>query len=122
VLCVEDDLVTLELVKAMLAPREDLRLISAINGREGVALALAYEPAVILMDNQMPEMSGQQAMQLLAQDPRTSGIPIIAMSASPSAPALEGAANNGERWFRRVAKPFDREQLLSAIDEAVRRS
>ncbi|RZI98390.1 MAG: response regulator, partial [Rubrivivax sp.] len=118
VLLVEDDLPSHELVRAQLLHRPDLRLITASNGREGVALALAQAPAVILMDNRMPELTGRQAFQLLSQDPRTAKIPVIAISAG--ADALPEGDGEPILWFRRVAKPFDQDDLLTAIDDAIR--
>lgn len=119
VLCVEDDAPSLELIRAQLGRRSDLRLITATNGREGVALALAHEPDVILMDNRMPELTGRQAVQLLAQDPRTAGIPVIAVSAGAADAGVE-PLDVGLNWFRRVAKPFRQDDLLQAIDDAIR--
>lgn len=118
VLLVEDDLPSHDLVRAQLLHRPDLRLITASNGREGVALALAHAPAVILMDNRMPELTGRQAFQLLSQDPRTASIPVIAISAG--ADTMPEGDSEPILWFRRVAKPFDQGDLLSAIDDAIR--
>ncbi|MGM9482271.1 PAS domain-containing hybrid sensor histidine kinase/response regulator [Roseateles sp. NT4] len=119
VLLVEDDLPSQSLVQAQLAHRADLQLIVATNGREGIALALAHRPDVILMDNRMPEITGRQAVQLLGQDPRTAGIPIIAISAGAGAPAPTTAEDDSARWFRQVAKPFSQHDLLDAIDAAM---
>ncbi|KQW51995.1 MULTISPECIES: ATP-binding protein [unclassified Roseateles] len=119
VLLVEDDVPSRELVQAQLQHRPDLRVITAANGREGVALALAHAPAVIVMDNGMPELTGRQALQLLAQDARTASIPVIAISAGTEAEAMPGTAEEQARWFRRVTKPFARDDLLRAIDDAI---
>ncbi len=116
VLLVDDDGPSHELVQAQLARRPDLRLVTATNGREGVALAIAHRPAVILMDNSMPELSGRQALELLSQDPRTAKIPVIAISASAQAQA---GTDDSATWFSRVAKPFDQGDLLQAIDAAI---
>jgi PAS domain S-box-containing protein len=117
VLLVDDDIPSQELVRAQLSHRPDLRLVAAGNGREGVALAIAHQPAVILMDNKMPELTGRQAFQLLAQDHRTAGIPVVAISAGAASPAE--MSDDPIPWFRRVAKPFARDDLLQAIDAAI---
>lgn len=117
VLLVEDDTPSQELVQAQLSQRPDLRLIMASNGREGIAMAIAHEPSVILMDNQMPALTGRQAFQLLAQHERTASIPVIAISAGATTPQANG--DEPLPWFRRVAKPFGREALLAAIDAAI---
>ncbi|RZJ11393.1 MAG: PAS domain S-box protein [Rubrivivax sp.] len=115
VLLVDDDIPSQNLVRAQLAERPDLRLVTAANGREGVALALAHQPAVVLMDNEMPELTGYQAFHLLANDARTAGIPVVAISA-----ALKPlAAGDDMPWFRRVTKPFGQAELLQAIDAAI---
>ena len=119
VLLVEDDLPSQGLVRALLEHRPDLRLITASNGREGVALALAHAPQVILMDNRMPELTGREALQQLAGDPRTAHIPVIAISAGSEAmPTFDGEPVH---WFRRIAKPFHQGDLLAAIDDAILR-
>ena len=119
VLLVEDDLPSQSLVQAQLSNRSDLKLIVAANGREGIALALAHRPDVILMDNGMPEITGRQAVQLLANDPRTAAIPVIAISAGAGAEPLPGQEADPIRWFRQVAKPFSQGALLQAIDAAL---
>ena len=120
VLLVEDDLPSQELVQAQLAARPDLRLLTASNGREGIAMAIAHEPSVILMDNKMPALTGRQAFRLLSQHERTADIPVIAISAS--AQLQETTGEEQIAWFRCVAKPFRRNDLLKAIDEAIHRS
>lgn len=117
VLLVDDDLPSRDLVHAHLRERPDLRLVVAANGREGVALALAHAPAVILMDNRMPELTGGEAIELLARDPRTARIPVIAISAGPD-PA-PGSPQTAGPSMRRVAKPLARDALLNAIDDAI---
>ncbi|MDR7269338.1 PAS domain S-box-containing protein [Pelomonas saccharophila] len=117
VLLVDDDVPSQALVQAQLSQRPDLRLVAASNGREGVALAIAHKPAVILMDNRMPELTGRQVFQLLAQDQRTAKIPVIAVSANAESPAE--MSGDPIPWFRRVAKPFARDDLLQAIDAAI---
>jgi PAS domain S-box-containing protein len=117
VLCVEDNPASLRLVQEVLASRTDLRLLSANNGRLGVEMARRHAPAVILMDNNMPEMSGREAQAILRSDPRTAGIPIIALSAN----AMPGAADRGlaAGYFRYLTKPVDVRDLLKAVDEAL---
>jgi len=119
VLLVEDDQPSQALVTAQLVQRPDLKLVVACNGREGIALALAHRPHVILMDNEMPEITGREAVRLLAQDPRTAGIPVIAISAGADASAVVDAQGEPIHWFRQVAKPFHQGDLLDAIDAAI---
>ncbi|MDR7333542.1 ATP-binding protein [Roseateles asaccharophilus] len=117
VLLVEDDPSSQELVRTLLGTRPDLRLVIASNGREGIALALAHEPQVILMDNRMPELTGRQALELLGGDLRTAAIPVIAISAATQPPSAGEA--EPFKAFRRIAKPFLKDDLLGAIDAAL---
>ncbi|RQP21429.1 ATP-binding protein [Piscinibacter terrae] len=117
VLCVEDNPASLRLVQEVLAGRSDVQLLSASNGRLGVELARAHLPAVILMDNNMPEMSGREAHAILRNDPRTANIPVIALSADAMRRSVENGMAAG--FFRYLTKPVDVEQLLKAVDEAL---
>jgi CheY-like chemotaxis protein len=117
VLCVEDNPASLKLVEEILRTRSDLRLLSAADGRLGVELARVHLPDVILMDNNMPSLTGREAQAILRADPRTAHIPIIALTASamPSAVA-EGLAAG---FFRYLTKPLNIPELLDALDKAL---
>jgi PAS domain S-box-containing protein len=116
VLCIEDDLQCLALVREVLATRPGLQLLSAVNGKLGVAMARTHRPDIILMDNNMPEMSGHEARALLLQEPGLSSIPVIALSASPLTARPAGSRNT--EFFRCLSKPLDIDRLLEAIDAA----
>src|SRR6185503_9393 len=80
-LCVEDNPASLKLIKRIVARRPGLRLLCAINGISGIELALASRPAVILMDINLPDISGLKALMVLRANPATAHIPVIAVSA-----------------------------------------
>ncbi len=104
-------------MEELLSRREDLRLLSATDGRMGVEMAREQQPDVILMDNNMPLLSGREAQALLKQDPRTSHIPVIALTANamPDA-AAEGLAAG---FYRYLTKPLDPGLLIEALDSAL---
>ncbi|MGA8004617.1 MAG: ATP-binding protein, partial [Burkholderiales bacterium] len=81
-LYVEDNPANLELVEQIIARRPDLRLLGAADGDLGIEFARAYLPEVILMDINLPGLSGVEAMKILRADPLTAHIPIIALSAN----------------------------------------
>jgi PAS domain S-box-containing protein len=114
VLCVDDDLLSLRLLEDVLATRPDIQVLTATNGRIGVELARRHLPTVIVMDNNMPEMTGREARELLRADPATARIPIIALSAK--SPGLAEAADG---VFRAILKPCTVDPVLAAIDDAV---
>ncbi|MEP6875820.1 MAG: response regulator, partial [Burkholderiales bacterium] len=117
VLCVEDNPASLRLVEEILRSRSDIRLLTASDGRLGVELARAHIPQVILMDNNMPFLTGREAQALLRQDPVTAKIPVIALTANamPNAVAQGLAAG----FFRYLTKPIDVVELLEALDSAL---
>jgi len=118
ILCVDDDVASLRLLQQVLATLPDVHLLTASNGRLGVEMALAHSPTLIVMDNNMPEMNGREALQRLGADPRTSGIPVIALSANAMPEAA--AASLAVGAFRYLTKPFDVGALLEAVSEALR--
>ena len=70
------------LIEDLIARRPDIRLLSARDGLRGVEIARASLPDVILMDINLPGISGIKALQILAQDPTTAHIPVVALSAN----------------------------------------
>ena len=81
-LCVEDNPANLKLVEELIARRPDLRLLTAVNGTLGIEVARASQPEMILMDVNLPDISGIEAMKILREDPVTAHIPIVALSAN----------------------------------------
>ena len=118
VLCVEDNAASLKLIEELMAKRADLQLLTAVNGHLGVQMARAHLPDVILMDNNMPVLSGREAHALLRADPLTAGIPVIAISANAMAGAITDGLAAG--FFRYLTKPIDPGELMDAVDSALR--
>jgi CheY-like chemotaxis protein len=80
VLLAEDDEINIDLFQAYLV-HCGYQLVLARNGIEAVKMAKAYHPQLILMDIQMPQMDGLEAIQLIRQEPNCAQIPIIALTA-----------------------------------------
>ena len=117
VLYVEDNPANLELVAQIIARRADLRLVSAADGELGIAYARAYRPEVILMDINLPGISGLDAMRILREDPSTAAIPIIALSANAVPRDIERAREAG--FLNYLTKPINVPRFMSALDEAL---
>lgn len=117
VLYVEDNPASLALIQAALASRPAIRLISAPNGQRGLELARSQQPDVILMDNNMPVLSGAAAQSMLRADPQTAHIPVIAVSANAMPNAVSKGLEAG--FFRYLTKPVDLQALHEAIDSAL---
>ena len=81
VLYVEDNEFNRKIVRQLLGATT-YRLLEATDGEQGVATAIDARPDLVLMDIQLPKLSGLDATRRLRQDPRTAGIPIIVVSRS----------------------------------------
>jgi CheY-like chemotaxis protein len=115
-LYVEDNPANLELIEQLVARRPDLRLLTAADGELGVEFARAYQPEVILMDVNLPGISGIEAMQILSLDAATAHIPIIALSANAVPYDIEKALEAG--FFNYLTKPIKVGQFMNALDAA----
>ena len=116
-LYVEDNPANLELVEQLVARRSDLRLLSAADGTLGIEYARACLPEVILMDINLPGVSGIEAMKILHADPATAHIPIIALSANAVPRDIERGLDAG--FFNYITKPIMVGQFMEALDVAL---
>ena len=80
VLYIEDDAANCYLLERFLAPRADIRLISALQGSIGLELAREHRPDLILLDLNLPDMNGEQVLRALRADPATSGLRVVAVT------------------------------------------
>ena len=117
VLYVEDNTANLMLISKLVARRGDLQLMTAGNGNQGVELARAAMPAVIVMDINLPGMSGFMALRILAEDPVTAGIPVIALSANAMPRDVEKGLAAG--FFRYLTKPIKVDEFMRTLDAAL---
>ena len=115
-LCVEDNPANLMLVEKLLERRPDIRLLSARDGHEGIEMARAAQPDVILMDINLPGINGVQAMKILADDAATAHIPVIALSANAMPRDVEKGMEAG--FFRYLTKPMKVGEFMATLDEA----
>jgi len=117
VLYVEDNPANLELVEQLIARRPELRLLSAADGNLGIEYARAYQPEVILMDINLPGISGIEAMKILRANPATAQIPIIAISANAVPRDIAKGLEAG--FFSYLTKPIKVDQFMNALDSAL---
>jgi PAS domain S-box-containing protein len=116
-LYVEDNPANLELVEQLIARRPDLRLLSAADGNLGIEYARTCMPEVILMDINLPGLSGIEAMKILRADPTTAHIPIIALSANAVPRDIERGLEAG--FFDYITKPIVVGKFMEAVDSAM---
>ncbi len=116
-LYVEDNPANMELVEMLIARRSDLKLLTAINGHLGIVMARSYQPDVILMDINLPGLSGFGALKILLNDPATAHIPVIALSANAVPRDIERGMDAG--FFRYLTKPIKVVEFMDALDVAL---
>jgi signal transduction histidine kinase/ActR/RegA family two-component response regulator len=117
-LYVEDNPANLMLVEDLIARRADVRLLSARDGNRGVEIARASRPDVILMDINLPGISGVEALKILALDPATSHIPVIALSANAGPRDIAKGLEAG--FFRYLTKPIRVPEFMETLELALK--
>jgi CheY-like chemotaxis protein/two-component sensor histidine kinase len=116
-LYVEDNPANLMLVEDLIARRPDIQLLSAPDGAHGIDIARASQPDLILMDINLPGISGMEALKILAEDARTSHIPVIALSANAIPRDIEKGLEAG--FFRYLTKPIKVVEFMETLNLAL---
>ena len=116
-LYVEDNPANLRLVEQIIARRPDLHLLSARDATLGMEMARTRLPDVILMDINLPGMSGIDAMLMLGTDARTAHIPVVALSANAIPSDVESGLEAG--FFRYLTKPIKVDEFVHTLDLAL---
>jgi PAS domain S-box-containing protein len=116
-LYVEDNPANLKLIEQLIARRPDIRLLSARDGILGIHLARVQHPDVILMDINLPGISGIEALEILRNDSATGHIPVIALSANAMPRDMEKGLQAG--FFRYLTKPIKVNEFMDTLDVAL---
>ena len=95
-------------------------VITASNGQEGLEKAAGEKPDLILLDTNMPVMSGHEMLERLRADPDLKAIPVIMLTARCEAQDIAAASSLGVSDY--VTKPFDFTQLMDRIQAALLRN
>ena len=117
VLYVDDNPANLKLVEQLLARYPDFRLLTAMNAPSGIELARTTQPKVILMDINLPGISGLEALKILRADPVTAHIPVIAISAYAMTRDINTGLTLG--FFRYLTKPIQVKEVMDTLREAL---
>ena len=117
-LYIEDNPANMRLVERLIDRRTDIKLLKAVDGLQGIALARASLPDVILMDINLPGISGIDALKVLQEDASTAHIPVVAISANAMSRDIEVGRQLG--FFRYLTKPIVVEEFMSTLDLALR--
>ena len=117
VLYVDDNPADRKLVEQIIARHPDLRVLTAVNGNIGIGIARESRPDVILMDINLPDMSGFKALKILRSAPATAHIPVIALSVNSMPLNVESGLEAG--FFRYVTKPIKVNEFMATLKLAL---
>lgn len=117
VLYVEDNVSNLKLIERLVDHRPGIRLLSAMQGRVGLDLARKNLPHLILLDLHLPDMPGEDVLRRLKQDPATTQIPVVVISADATAAQISRLLDAGARDY--LTKPLDIRKFLEVLDKSL---
>ena len=114
VLYVEDNPVNAELMRGLLQLQPTVELQVAEDGATALALTARWQPQLLLMDLDLPDMSGIEVLRRLRADPATAATPCLAVSAFALGPEIQHALDQGCAAY--LTKPFAADELLTLIE------
>ena len=117
-LYIEDNLSSLTLVEWILAREADVEVISAMRGRDGLALAHEQRPDLIVLDVHLPDMSGERVLKYLQEGEVTRRIPVVVLSSDTAKKRIARMLRLGARDY--VTKPLDVAHFLAVIASNLR--
>ena len=113
-LVIASDEVNMQLMTQLIARRDDLNLMTAVNGMDGMKLADTSLPAVVVLDTALSDIGAREVLKSLRGSPMTSHIPVIAVSSDAHPAQIQAGLQAG--FYRYVTKPYKLTDLLEAID------
>jgi PAS domain S-box-containing protein len=116
-LYVEDNPANMKLVEQLIARCPDIQLLTAVNGTLGIQIARSAHPDLILMDVNLPGLSGIEAFKILRGDPATAHIPVVALSANAMPRDIAIGLELG--FFRYLTKPIKVKEFMDTLNEAL---
>jgi PAS domain S-box-containing protein len=114
VLYVEDNPSNIKLVEAILRARPEVTLLVATQGSLAIDLAREHRPALVLLDLNLPDISGEEVLRRLRRDARTAEIPVVITSADATPGHIERLRRAGADDY--LTKPFGIERFLAVVD------
>ncbi len=117
VLFVEDNLANVRLMERICQRRPEVKLLTAMQGRLGLDLAREHRPDLILLDLNLPDLSGDKVLLHLRQDPELRQIPVVMISGDAMPSQVQRLLDLGAQSY--MTKPFDIKELLRLLDETL---
>jgi signal transduction histidine kinase/CheY-like chemotaxis protein len=116
-LYIEDQDLNLRLVERILNPRTEYRLVTAMQGGLGLDIAREHHPDLILLDLNLPDMTGDEVLRKLKEDPQVQHIPVIMVSADAMGDRIEQIMAMGAAGY--LTKPYKVTEFLRVIAETL---
>lgn len=116
ILIVEDNDKNMKLMRDILQFK-GYQTLEAITGHDGIRMARLHQPDLILMDIQLPDITGIEALRLIREDATIAPMPVVAVSASVMADEQQKVAASGFDAF--VIKPIDLKSFVGTIERFV---
>jgi CheY-like chemotaxis protein len=108
----QDNITLMERIFRRHRPHATLHV--ATNGRDGLSAARSEPPALILLDNRLPDLTGSQVLSQLISSQATAGIPVVLLSGDSETETVNKLLAAGATDY--LAKPFDIHELMAIID------
>ncbi|MEP6619173.1 MAG: MHYT domain-containing protein [bacterium] len=115
ILYVEDNLSNLTLMQRILERREDIELITAMQGSLALDLARLHRPDLVLLDLHLPDIPGEEVLRQLRQAPDCRDIPVVVLSADATPAKVEKLLAAGAHEY--VTKPLEVKQFITILDQ-----
>jgi CheY-like chemotaxis protein len=113
ILCIEDNPANVRLIEGIFAREPHLRLLTALQGAIGVDLARRHRPDLVLLDVNLPDLSGEEVLARLQADPATESTPVLVVSADATGDRRKRFLAAGAAGY--VAKPLDVESFIGVV-------
>ncbi|MCM2341006.1 response regulator [Rhodoferax sp.] len=113
-LVIASDKANMQIMTQLIARRDDLNLITAVSGMEGMKLADTSLPEVVVLDTGLSDICAREVLKGLRGNPVTSHIPVIAVSSDAHPAQIQAGLQAG--FYRYLTKPYKLTDLLDAID------
>jgi CheY-like chemotaxis protein len=114
ILYIEDNLLNLHLMENILERYPNIKLLTALQGKLGIDLAIAHQPDWILLDVHLPDMRGDKVLRELQADARTKHIPVTVVSADATPTQIRRVLQEGAREY--LTKPLNVKEILSLLE------
>lgn len=114
---VEDNPTNVEVMRGMLLQRPQVQLSVSVNGLDGMQSIRRERPDLLLLDMQLPDISGLELLRHLKDDDALAQIPVIVVSADATTARMSEALNMGAVGY--LTKPVDMGRLLSMLDDTL---